>query len=61
MESFRDKSKEELRDWIVSFYKKRLVRFLNDIGGVTEHNTRITSRLIKTTMKRYQELLDKQP
>ena len=62
METFADKkSEEELRDWVVSFYRKRLQRFLNNIGGVTESGTKITSRLIKTTMRRYQELLDKQP
>ena len=63
MEAFADKfgSKEQLRDWIISFYKKRLLHFLNNIGGVTEYKTKITSRLVKTTMNRYQQLLDLEP
>ena len=61
MGTFADKfeSEEELRDWIVSFYEEQLLLFFNNIGGVTKNNTKITSRLIKTTMKRYQQLLDR--
>ena len=61
MGAFADKfrSEEELRDWIISFYRDQLQYFLDNIGGVTKHKTKITSRLIKTTMKRYQELLDR--
>ena len=60
MGSFAGKySEEELGNWIISFYRKRLQYFLNNIGGVTLNKTKITSRLIKTTMKRYQELLDR--
>jgi hypothetical protein len=32
--------------------------FLNDIGGYTENNVKITSRLIKITMQRYSQLLE---
>jgi len=58
--TFSDKfeSEEDLRDWIISFYQDRLQEFLDNIGGVTENRTKITSRLIKTTMKRYQQLLE---
>ena len=61
MEAFADKfnSEEELRDWIISFYRDQLQYFLDNIGGVTTNKIKITSRLIKTTMKRYQELLDR--
>ena len=60
MGTFADKfeSEEELRDWIVSFYEEQLLLFFNNIGGVTKNNTKITSRLIKTTMRRYQQLID---
>jgi len=58
--TFADKfeSEEDLRDWIISFYQDQLQIFLDNIGGVTKYNTKITSRLIKTTMKRYQQLLE---
>ena len=60
MGTFADKfeSEEDLRDWIISFYQDQLQEFLDNIGGVTKYNTKITSRLIKTTMKRYQQLLE---
>ena len=59
MESFEDKSEQELHDWIVSFYENQVARFLNDIGGTTEYCVKITPRLIKTTMHRYSQLLEK--
>ena len=59
MESFADKSEQELHDWIVSFYENQVARFLNDIGGTTEYGVKITPRLIKTTMHRYSQLLEK--
>ena len=60
MGTFADRfeSEEDLRDWIISFYQDQLQIFLDNIGGVTKYNTKITSRLIKTTMKRYQQLLE---
>ena len=60
MGTFSDKfeSEEDLRDWIISFYQDQLQEFLDNIGGVTENRTKITSRLIKTTIKRYQQLLE---
>ncbi len=60
MGTFADKfeSEEDLRDWIISFYQDQLQIFLDNIGGVTENRTKITSRLIKTTIKRYQQLLE---
>ena len=56
--SDRFESEEDLRDWIISFYQDQLQEFLDNIGGVTKNRTKITSRLIKTTMKRYQQLLE---
>ena len=61
MESFanRFKSEQELNDWIISFYEEQLRRFLNDIGGVTLSGVKITPRLIKSTIHRYSQLLEK--
>ena len=55
----RFESEQELHDWIVSFYESQVVRFLNDIGGTTEYGVKITPRLIKTTMHRYSQILEK--
>ena len=61
MDSFADRfeSGQELHDWIISFYEKQIARLLNDIGGITEYGVKITPRLIKTTMHRYSQLLEK--
>jgi len=61
MAIFADKfeSEQELHDWIVSFYESQITRLLNDIGGTTEYGVKITPRLIKTTMLRYSQLLEK--
>ena len=52
MDSFADKfeSEQELHDWIISFYERQTVKFLDNIGGTTEYGVKITPRLIKTTM-----------
>ena len=61
MGSFADRfeSEQELHDWIISFYEKQIQTFLNDVGGTTEYGVKITPRLIKTTMLRYSQLLEK--
>ena len=61
MENFADKfeSEQELHDWLISFYEKQLQKFLNDIGGTTEYGVKITPRIIKVTMNRYSQLLEK--
>ena len=61
MGSFADRfeSEQELHDWIISIYEEQLTKFLNDIGGTTEYGVKITPRLIKTTMLRYSQLLEK--
>ena len=53
------KSEQELHDWVISFYEKQIQKFLNDVGGITEYGVKITPRLIKTTMHRYSQLLEK--
>ena len=55
----RFESEQELHNWIISFYEKQLQKFLNDIGGYTENDVKITPRLIKVTMHRYSQLLEK--
>jgi hypothetical protein len=61
MGNFADRfeSEQELHDWIISFYEKQVVRFLENIGGTTEYGVKITPRLIKATMLRYSQLLEK--
>ena len=58
---FADKfrSEQELHDWLITFYEKQLSKFLNDIGGVTSNGVKITPSLVKTTMQRYSQLLEK--
>ena len=58
---FADKyeSEQQLQEWLISFYEKQLGKFLSDIGGTTEYGVKITPTLIRTTMKRYSQLLEK--
>ena len=53
------RTKRERQYWIISFYEEQLQSFLKNIGKKTENGVKITSRLIKTTMKRYMKLLEK--
>ena len=55
----RFESEQQLHDWIISFYEEQLILFLDDIGGTTQYGVKITPRLIKTTMHRYSQLLEK--
>ena len=52
------KSEQELHDWLISFYEEQLQAFLDNIGGTTEYDVKITPRLIKITMHRYSQLLE---
>ena len=52
------KSSEHITDWLVSFYRERMLYFMNNIGERTEYNTVITPRLLMLTMKRYGQLLE---
>ena len=58
---FADKfeSEQQLQEWLISFYEKQLSKFLSDIGGTTENGVKITPALIRTTMHRYSQLLEK--
>jgi len=52
-------SEQELHDWLISFYEGQVQKFLNDIGGITEYGVKITPRLIKVTMSRYSQLMER--
>jgi len=52
-------SEQELHDWLISFYEEQIQKFLNNIGGITEYGVKITPRLIKITMSRYSQLMER--
>ena len=52
-------SEQELQDWLISFYEKKLIELLNNMGGITEHKVKVTPTLIKVTMHRYSQLLER--
>ena len=54
----RWKSREYIDDWLIMFYKERMLYFMNNIGERTENNTVITPRLIRVTMIRYSQLVE---
>ena len=54
----RWKSREYITDWLVSFYKGRMLYFIENVGTRTEYNTMITPTLIRATMKRYAQLVE---
>ena len=54
----RWKSREYIDDWLISFYRERMLYFMNNIGERTENNTMITPRLLMVTMKRYAQLVE---
>ena len=49
---FADKfeSDRELQEWVISFYEEQIQKLLKNVGGFTDHNVKVTSRLIQTTM-----------
>ena len=52
------KSSEHIKDCLISFYRDRMLYFMDNIGERTEYNTMITPRLLMITMKRYAELVE---
>ena len=56
----RWKSREYISEWLVSFYRERMLYFMENIGERTEYNTVITPRLLMITMKRYAQLVEEQ-
>ena len=58
---FADKfgSEQQPQEWLISFYEKQLSWFFNNMGRTTEHGVKVTPRLIRATMRRYSQLLEK--
>ena len=54
----RFKSEQELHDWLISFYEEQIQKFLDNVGGYTEYDVKITPQLIKITTDRYWQLLE---
>ena len=52
------KPREDIDEWLISFYKERMLYFMENMGDRTEYNTVITPRLLMLTMKRYGQLLE---
>ena len=53
------RTNQERQYCIISFYESQIKSFLKNIGKETRDGVKITSRLIKVTMKRYMILLEK--
>ena len=51
-------SEQELHDWLISFYEEQIQKFLDNVGGYTEYDVKITPQLIKITTDRYWQLLE---
>jgi hypothetical protein len=54
----RWKSREYLTEWLISFYRERMLYFMDNVGIRTEYNTLITPSLIRATMVRYAQLVE---
>ena len=54
----RWKSTEYIAYWLISFYKEKMLYYMDNIGERTEYNSVITPRLLMITMKRYGQLLE---
>ena len=52
------KSSEYITDWLISFYKNRMLYYMDNMGDRTEYNTLITPTLLMVTMKRYAQLIE---
>ena len=54
----RWKSGEYLEEWLISFYRERMLYYMDNVGSRTEYNTLITPTLIRATMIRYTQLVE---
>ena len=52
------RSPEYIADWLISFYKEKMLYYMDNMGKRTKYNTVITPRLLMVTMKRYAELVE---
>jgi hypothetical protein len=59
--AFRNRfnSIEDFDEWLIAFYEQKIIEFMDGIGEFTEEGTIISPTLIKATMRRYTELLEK--
>ena len=59
--AFRDRfeSIEDFNEWLIAFYEERIIKYMDGMGEFTEHGTFISPTLMKSTMKRYTELLER--
>ena len=53
------RTNQDRQYWIISCYESQIKSFLKNTGKETKDGVKITSRLIKVTMKRYMILLEK--
>lgn len=54
----RWRSSEYIADWLVSFYRERMLYYMENMGKRTKYNTVITPRLLMVTMERYGQLVE---
>ena len=55
---YEQEKEEDDTEFLISFYKGRYLHFLKiGIGNYTEHNTKVTSTLIKATANRLDQLI----
>ena len=55
----RFESEQQLHEWLITFYEKQLIKFINNIGGKTSYGVKITPAVVKSTIRRYSQLLEK--
>ncbi len=49
---------ECIEDWVISFYRDRMLHYMDNMGDRTDYNTMITPSLLRVTMKRYAQLVE---
>ena len=54
----RWKSSEHIADWLISFYKEKMLYYMDNMGKRTKYNTVITPVLLMATMRRYGQLVE---
>ena len=55
----RFESEQQLHEWLITFYEEQLIKYLSRIGDKTSYGVKITPSLVKSTMKRYSQLMEK--
>ena len=49
---------EYIADWLISFYKEKMLYYMDNMGKRTKYNTVITPVLLMATMRRYGQLVE---